>query len=311
MTEDGIAIGIDIGGSHITCMAVRPANREILTELCVRKVVDSQGDSEGILGTWADALGRCLSYFPAGMPEGIGFAMPGPFDYLKGIALFSGVKKYDALYNVNIRDEMRKRLSLPAGLPVRFMNDATCFAVGEAWLGKASEFHRTMAITLGTGFGSSFLINGIPLESGNEVPESGCIYHLPYQDGIADDYFSARWFEKVYNEKFNSPSPGVKAMTDQAAGNPDIMEIFTGFGERLGDFLSPCLLRFRAECLTIGGNIARSFPLFGPALVATLKKERCETAVFLSTLGEHAAIAGSARLADDHFYSKLPFISNK
>jgi glucokinase len=311
MTNDQIVIGTDIGGSHITCMAVNPGLKEIIHEICIRKTVDSQGPAEEILSTWAGALKECLASFPLSHVGGIGFAMPGPFDYPKGLALFSGVKKYDSLYNINIRDEMRRRLSLPETIPVRFMNDATCFAIGEAWLGKASACRRTMAITLGTGFGSAFLDNGIPVESGDEVPAYGCVYHLPYGDSIADDYFSSRWFEKSYVSRFKRPSPGVKVMTDQAGTMPAVMEIFTDFGERLGTFLSPWLRRFHAGCITIGGNIARSYDLFGPAFVAALKRENCISEVHLSTLGEHAAIVGSARLADDIFYSKLPFISNK
>jgi glucokinase len=311
MTNDPIVIGIDIGGSHITCMAVDPARKALIHEICVRKPVDSQAGTEEILAVWAGALKECLTPFPLARIGGIGFAMPGPFDYPKGLALFSGVRKYDSLYNINIREEMKRRLNLPETMPVRFMNDAACFAIGEAWLGKASTCRRTVAITLGTGFGSAFLDDGIPVESGDQVPAYGCVYHLPYGDSIADDYFSSRWFEVAYVNRFGRPSPGVKIMTDQALKDPSVMEIFTGFGERLGSFLSPWLRIFHAGCITIGGNIARSYDLFGPVFRETLKRENCSTEVFLSTLGEHAAIVGSARLADDLFYSKLPFISNK
>ncbi len=311
MKDNRFVIGTDIGGSHITCMAVEPSAKRILPDVCVRKPVNSQAGAEEILGVWAETLADCLAQLSPASPGGIGFAMPGPFDYPKGLALFSGVRKFDSLYNINVRDEMRKRLNLPEDLPIRFMNDATCFAIGEAWLGQASAYSRTMAITLGTGFGSAFLDEGIPVESGDEVPAFGCVYHLAYEDSIADDYFSSRWFEKAWLSRIGTPSPGVKAMTEMAPENPAVMEIFNSFGERLGSFLAPCLRTFRAGCLTIGGNIARSFAVFGPSFLDTLRKKNCRTEVFLSTLGEHAAIAGSARLADDGFYSQLPFISNK
>lgn len=311
MSTDQIVIGTDIGGSHITCMAVDPARREVIQDICVRKTVDSRAGSEEILSGWAAALGECIRYFTLPNVGGIGFAMPGPFDYPKGLALFSGVKKFDSLYNINVREEMQRRLSLPPGMPVRFMNDATCFAIGEAWLGKAASCTRTMAITLGTGFGSAFLDQGIPVESGAEVPPFGCVYHLPYGDSIADDYFSSRWFEKEYIARFGEPSPGVKAMTERAPGDPGVMRIFEDFGDRLGQFLAPWLNLFRSDCITIGGNIARSFELFGPSFRYSLDREHCSSEIFLSTLGEHAAIVGSARLADDTFYTKLPFISNK
>ena len=46
------------------------------------------------------------------------------------------------------------------------MNDASAFAVGEAWAGSASDFNRSLSITLGTGFGSAFISNHIPIVDG-------------------------------------------------------------------------------------------------------------------------------------------------
>lgn len=311
MKDKEIVIGIDIGGSHITCLGVDHLSGRIIPDLCIRRQVDSHSEAGLILAVWAGALKECISTLDPGRLSGICFAMPGPFDYREGVALFAGVRKYDSLRNINIRDEIRRRLSLPSTLPLRFLNDATCFAIGEAWLGKAAGYHRTMVITLGTGFGSAFLEDGIPVESGPEVPPSGCLYHLAYGDTIADDYFSSRWFGKEYNKRFRLPSPGVKIMTDLAETDAGIREIFTEFGNRLALFIAPAIKAFRPDCLTIGGNIARSYPFFGPRFHETLDQEKCIIKIFLSDLGEQAAILGSARLADDTFFSKLPFISNK
>ncbi len=306
-----IVIGVDIGGSHITSMGVDLQRKEILKHLTSRKPVDCHGTADEILSTWAVSIHEVMVQLPDGNLSGIGFAMPGPFNYPTGLALFEGVKKYDSLYNVNVRNEIRKRLDLHAGMPVRFLNDATCFAIGEAWMGPVAGCRRTVAITLGTGFGSAFLDNGIPVETGDEVPEAGCVYHLPFGESNADDHFSSRWFKRVYENRFSRVSGGVKEMSEEALVNPDVRAIFTEFGENLGTFLAPWLVKFRAGCLTIGGNIAKGYDLFEVPFLQALKSHSCTTEVYLSTLGECAAIAGSARLNDDSFYSKLPFISIK
>ncbi len=311
MSKQPLVIGVDIGGSHITCIPVDLPARNIVQEICVRKAVDSHGDAEAILSAWCDALTETIRLMPGEEFGGIGFAMPGPFDYPKGLALFSGVKKFDSLYEVNVRDEVTRRLDLGPEIPVRFLNDATCFAIGEAWFGPASRHGRTMAITLGTGFGSAFLDHGIPVETGDEVPICGCVYHLPFGDSIADDHFSSRWFKKIYEQRLGRHSTGVREMSDEALSNPDVHAIFSEFGSNLGHFLAPWLKLFRAECLTIGGNIARGYPLFGPAFTEALLADECFTLVYLSELNEMANIAGGARLTDDLFYSSLPFISNK
>jgi glucokinase len=304
-------IGADIGGSHITCMAVDLENKQLVDEICQRQVVDCHATAGEILDTWADAILSTMKMIPYGLPGGIGFAMPGPFDYPLGLALFRGVRKYDNLYNVNIREELRERLSLPADLPVRFLNDATCFAVGEAWMGPASGYRKTVAVTLGTGFGSAFLVDGIPVEKGADVPEAGCLYHLPFGTSNADDHFSSRWFKATYFERLGKTGPGVKELHEHALTNPDIRGIFTDFGSNMGVFMAPWLKKFGCECLTLGGNIARSYDLFETSFRNVLTDNDCDVAIYLSELGEHAAIAGSARLTDDSFYSKLPFISNK
>jgi len=308
---DSTVIGVDIGGSHITAMGVDIHVKELLHPIISRKHVDCHDIAECILNSWAEALQEVISMIPGGTVKGIGFAMPGPFDYPNGVAHFKGVMKYDNLYGVDVRKEIYQRLKLSQQVPVRFLNDATCFAIGEAWMGPAKRYKRTMAITLGTGFGSAFLDDGIPVEKGDEVPESGCVYHLPFGNSNADDHFSSRWFKRVYEERFSRNSGGVKEMSGEALTNPGVREIFTEFGQNLGNFLAPWLVRFRAECLTIGGNISRGYNLFEQSFRTTLKSHNCDTRVFLSVLGECAAIAGSARLTDDTFYSNLPFISNK
>jgi glucokinase len=311
MTANLPVIGVDIGGSHITCIPVDLTEHRILDSICIRKPVNSHGDAESILSAWCSALSEVIDVLPGKAFGGIGFAMPGPFDYPAGLALFTGVKKFDSLYQVPVREEITRRLSLDPGIPVRFLNDATCFAIGEAWFGPASQFRRTVAITLGTGFGSAFLDEGIPVETGDEVPVCGCVYHLPYGDSIADDHFSSRWFKKVYEDRFKRHSAGVREMSAEALQKPEVLAIFREFGRNLGHFLSPWLNLFRTECLTIGGNIAKGYPLFGLEFASALAADGSAVRVFLSELNDLANIAGGARLADDSFYSSLPFISNK
>lgn len=306
-----ILIGADIGGSHITCMGVEPGGHVIPDVFKVRKEISSQASAEIILSGWSDALGSLIKLIGKEDLGGIGFAMPGPFDYPGGIAWFNGVKKYDSLYGINVRQELRNRLGLDVSVPLRFLNDATSFAIGEAWTGRASGFRKNMAITLGTGFGSAFVADGIPVESGPEVPEYGCVYHLPFGGSIADDHFSTRWFLARYKDETGRDIAGVKEMAEEAGKEIRVLAIFREFGANMGAFLAPWLLKFHAECLTLGGNISNSYSLFEKPFLQSLKDHGCSMPVFISELGELAGITGAARLCDDSFYSRLPFISDK
>jgi len=237
--------------------------------------------------------------------QGIGFAMPGPFDYVKGISYIRGVAKYENLYGINISDAVSVNLGIQDGFLIRFMNDASSFAVGEAWQGSASGFNRSLSITLGTGFGSAFISDRIPIVDGPEVPKLGCIYHLPYKDGIADDYFSTRGLLSRYKKLTGKELSGVKELSALAVTDKQVRELFIDFGDNAGMFLAPWLKIFRAEILVIGGNISHAYNLFGEVFEERLRKENCFCKVAISKLKEDAALLGSAFLLDDNFWKSV------
>jgi glucokinase len=302
---NNIAFGVDIGGSHTTAVAVNMDNHSLINESRAESPVDNKAEPDEILGIWADTLENVLHKIPDLMPHGIGFAMPGPFDYVNGICLIKGVSKYEKLYGVNVGKAIASRLVLPAECKVRFMNDASSFAVGEAWAGKAQAHSRMMAITLGTGFGSAFVEDKIPVVEGDRVPQMGCVYHLSFGESIADDYFSTRWFLSRYSELTGKVVLGVKEITNAALKSAEVKAIFDEFGHNLGGFLSPWLIKFGAEILVIGGNISYAYDLFGPALEEELRTAGCETHISISALKEDAALLGSAYLLNEEFWKAV------
>ncbi len=303
--EQNTAIGVDIGGSHISCAAVDMTSFKIIRETLTEKAVNNKAQAKEIIGVWAAALSDIMRVVPFGRLKGIGFGMPGPFDYVKGISYIKGVAKYEHLYGYNVKNAISESLDVPDYFPIRFMNDVSAFAVGEALVGKAAEVNRSMSITLGTGFGSAFISNRIPIVDGPEVPKLGCVYHLPYKDNIADDYFSTRWFLGSYKRLTGKEMPGVKEIAELAANDEVAMGLFNEFGNNLAVFLAPWLIRFKAEIVVVGGNISYAYNLFGDVFESRLKKEDCSCKVSLSELKEDAALIGSAFLLDDEFWKSV------
>jgi glucokinase len=300
-----IVIGTDIGGSHITCAAIDLESGKILRDTMAERSVNNQASAGEIITVWSDALREAMATVPAERIKGIGFAMPGPFDYVKGICYIKGVAKYESLYGINVSDAIAEKLKVPEGFLIRFMNDASAFAVGEAWAGSAAHYTRSLSITLGTGFGSAFINNRIPVVDGDEVPKMGCIYHLPYRDGIADDYFSTRGLLGRYRNGSGRELTGVKELAALAASDKEVSDLFIDFGVNAGIFLAPWLNKFKAEILVIGGNISNAYDLFRDAFEESLEKEKCTCRVALSELKEDAALMGSAYLLDDNFWTSV------
>ncbi len=300
-----IAIGADIGGSHITAAAIDLATGNILRDTVTERAVNNQASASTIIGIWAEALSGALSKMELASVKGIGFAMPGPFDYVKGICYIRGVAKYENLYGFNISDAIASSLDVPDDFLIRFMNDASSFAVGEAWAGSAKDVSRSLSITLGTGFGSAFIEDKIPIVDGPLVPRIGCVYHLPYRDGIADDYFSTRGLLGRYKNKTGKELSGVKELAELYNTDSNVPDLFRDFGINLAQFLAPWLKGFDAEILVIGGNISHAYSLFRKDFENGLKEMNCNCEVALSELKEDAALLGSAYLLDDDFWKSV------
>lgn len=306
------AIGADIGGSHISCALVDMVKGCIMESSRSERKIDNQSSANNILDGWKEALKQAINGFDPDSLSGIGFAMPGPFAYDKGIALFEKVAKFENLYGVNVQQELATRLELSAEASLRFMNDASAFAVGEAWQGQAMGTTKSVSITLGTGFGSAFVSDGVPVVEGDGVPEMGCVWHLPFMRGIADDYFSTRWFVARWADISGEIIAGVKDVAEQAIlGQLEARELFMEFGSNLGVFLGPWLRDFEAETLVIGGNVMGAWSLFGPAFKAELSSFKVETRVVSSGLKEDAAIIGSARMLDSVYWRHIEPVLSK
>jgi glucokinase len=137
---------------------------------------------------------------------------------------------------------------------------------------------------------------------GDDVPGQGCLWHLPYEGGIADDYFSTRGFLGRYRDASGKTVSGVKELAAMT-GDESVKVLFEDFGYRLGIFLKPWIISSGSELLVLGGNISGAYPLFSDGLDSGL--EGSNAVVKVSGLKETASIIGSAYLADNEFYNKL------
>jgi glucokinase len=122
------AIGVDIGGSHVSCEAFDTRTGEPLEGTHFDNPVDCHSSSENIIKAWSSPIKLILDKINPESLKGIGIAMPGPFNYLEGISLFRGKnEKYKHTYGLNVEAELRKFLKLHETLTIRFINDAMDF----------------------------------------------------------------------------------------------------------------------------------------------------------------------------------------
>lgn len=285
-------IALDVGGTSVKSALVAPGGY-VIGEPTITPI-DSSGEADGLLGTFAQIISTHLGQAPTSKLLGVALGFPGPFDYRAGICLIKGVDKYGAIYGVNMRDVLRTRLDL-RDLPILFRNDAEAAVVGEARYGAGRDCRRLIGVTLGTGCGSAFLVDGVPVTSGPGVPPNGWLYPMLFRGRRADDVFSRRGLEARLRSA-NIMERNVKdAASIARAGDAGARQVFEVFGADLGTFLNSYAVAFAAEAVLILGRIAGAMDLFGPPLrqalsVSALRGER----------GPDAALLGAADLLVFH-----------
>lgn len=284
--NNNIVVGIDIGGTHITAALVDIDAHTIIPNTTVRHHVNAKAAAEQVIKEWSNAITDCKNHNTSTSKK-IGIAMPGPFDYEKGICFIKGLDKYEALYNLNVKELLAKELGInPAD--IYLMNDASCFLKGEIFGGAAMNRNNVIGITLGTGLGSAFFKDDIVYD--------GDLYLTPYKDATAEDYLSTRWFIKRYQELSGHTVTNVKEIRDKIPEDDNATSVFTEFGKNLGEVLAAYIKRHNADVVVIGGNIIKALDLFIPETKNALDQSSIKVLLLKAKLGEDAALMGAGSL---------------
>ncbi|MGN0191590.1 MAG: ROK family protein, partial [Candidatus Cryptobacteroides sp.] len=146
---------LDVGGTFIKCSDSRLVP------------VDSGGDREGISAALRSAvLPVCRAADEGKSPGGYGIAVavPGPFDYGKGIFLMR--HKFLSVYG----ESFRSLAGVPDEVVLRFAHDVNSMLRGEICQGNGRYGSRVALVTLGTGLGFALSIDGTILENSLGAP---------------------------------------------------------------------------------------------------------------------------------------------
>lgn len=293
MNAPNISLGLGVGGSHVTAGVVDMSFVGDPSLSLVRKEMDSFGTASEIVAAIGDCIRQALA--GRGPVAGIGIAFPGPFNYSKGICTVLHVGgKFERMFGLHLGQALKDATGMP-DTAFRFFNDAHCFAVG-AYMRNGLKSKRTVLLTLGSGFGSSFMEDGELMTHHAALPRLGAFYNEPFREAIADDYFSTRWFHTAYQR---ATGQAIKDVRELAEMNSEVSKsIFDEFGANLGEFLLPWLKNFGCDELVIGGNIARAGHLFFNALESQLKSLDSNVRVIFCDDTEACILTGAACLAE-------------
>lgn len=138
MTEQEAVVCMDVGGTEIKAAPVGAGGR--LLAPVQHFPADAGRPADALLAHFAAIALAAADLAHGRTVRGVHLAFPGPFDYENGVSRMRKLDKYDALYGVNLREALQRRLA-PLGLPgesIRFINDVSAYALGEMRFGRAA-----------------------------------------------------------------------------------------------------------------------------------------------------------------------------
>jgi len=143
------AIGVDLGGSHVTASVVSEDGKILSSH--EHDLEDHAVDV--VLQATGDMIDAALHDAHADGVAGIGIGSPGNIDLRSGTILYSPNFQWE---NVPLAGRLRERFKQP----IFIGNDARCATLGEFTYGTGRGTSNFVLLTLGTGIGGGIVADG-------------------------------------------------------------------------------------------------------------------------------------------------------
>ncbi|MDR1974050.1 MAG: ROK family protein [Bacteroidales bacterium] len=211
------------------------------------------------------------------------------------------------------------------GVPVYLTNDANAAAIGEKMYGVGKKLKDFVVITLGTGLGSGFIVNGELVHGANGM--AGEMGHVIIEEngrqcncgrkGCLERYAAAEGMAQTYNEICEEKGNKVSATTvkdifDLAVKGDDCgIKTFDRTGRILGAALANMALVTAPSHIIIFGGIMNAGDLLLNPIRESFEEHLMESfrnSIIIqrsALMEDNAAVLGAAALAQHHLMKKV------
>ena len=310
--KDSVVVGVDIGGTKVLAGVVDAEGRVSSTALRTtpgRRGVTRQAEDAMVEAVLEAAAGRRLA--------GVGIAAAGFVDPAGERVMFAPHLPWQG---EPLRDLLEERL----GCPVLLDNDANCAARAEAHHGAARGAGSVLVITMGTGIGGAFLLDGAVLRGANgmagefghmqvvpggracECGKSGCWEQYSSGNALVRDArtLMAEQPSVLAEVSGGRPERVTGPMVSAAAEQGDLVarQAFASVGDWLGIGTANLVAALDPELVVVGGGVsAAGDRLLDPARDALRRTlvgaaHRRVPEIVAATLGPRAGMIGAALL---------------
>ena len=251
---------LDVGGTFIKS-SLGIAGKGAVEGTFMSTPVSSNGTAEEITEAFRTAVsGQIKRAAEEGYAvEAVCAALPGPFDYKKGVFLMK--HKFAAVYGVSFREILGDVIAPDTRLA--FVHDVNGALLGALTVDASLNDGNVAMVTLGTGLGFTYSIDGKVQESETGSPAEG-LWDAPYMGGILEEYVSRRGILRLYAEQGGKLAEGedVKEVSLRARnGEEAALKAFSLAGSHLAAGASKLIADLGIRKIIFGGQISRSFDL--------------------------------------------------
>lgn len=280
-------VGIDLGGTKIEGVALRPDGVEIFRQ----RVPTPAGDYRGIVTAIAGLVRKAEEASAPTYPT-VGIGTPGAISPVTGLLKNSNST---ALNGMPFDKDLAHALSRPVVLG----NDADCFALSEARDGAGAGAGMVFGVIIGTGVGGGLVVGGHAVRGPNAVAGEWGHNPLPWpqpdelpgrscycaKTGCIETFLSGPGFEAGYRDATGVPQEA-----------PEVVERARN-GEESGTFLSAPEIVQRA----VGGEIvaARHLDRYIDRLARSL-------ATIINVVDPDVVVLGGGMSNVEELYTRVP-----
>ena len=300
MNDEKLRLGVDLGGTKIEGIVLDASG----VEQCRQRIATPQGDYAATL----DAVVALVSGLESevGAECSVGIGMPGSVSRATG-----RVKNSNSvcLNGQPLHRELETRL----GRPLRFANDADCFALSEATDGAGRDAAVVFGVIVGTGTGGGIVINrqlltgpnGIAGEWGHnplpwpqpeELPGPDCYCG---RQGCIEAWLSGPALARDHQQAYGGSLDARTIIQSAELGDADARLTMQRYANRMARALASVINVVDPDVIVLGGGLSNCKRLYSAVISqwdAYVFSDRVDTRLLRAEHGDASGVRGAAWL---------------
>jgi fructokinase len=296
-----VRIGIDLGGTKSELVALGVDGRVLLR----RREPTPRGDYDATIERVAGLVIDAERELGGRMTVGVG--IPGAISPATGL-----VKNANSVWlnGRRLSTDLEQRLERP----LRFANDANCFALSEAVDGAAAGASPVFGVILGTGTGGGIVVNGQPVVGANAIGGEWGHNPLPWPQGddehpgpacycgrrgCIETFLSGPALSRDHAPDVEPPVDARIIASRARDGEPDALAAVRRYEHRLARSLAHVINLVDPEVIVLGGglsNIGRLYDRVPELWTTFIFSDRVDTRLVRARHGDSSGVRGAAWL---------------